>query len=70
MGYALSALSTFADNRRRRFDPKKKADLVELAYFRKNNKWKNGCPFFLEWPYTDIASMCLLKYTDRMLAAI
>jgi len=70
MSYTLSALGTFSENRRRRFDSTKKADLAELAYFRKHNQWKNGCPFYLEWPYTDIVSMCLLKYTDRMLAAI
>lgn len=70
MSYELSALGVFSDNRRHRFNPKDKKDLVELAYFRKNNAWKNGCPFFLEWPFTDIVSMCLSKYTDHELASI
>jgi len=52
---------------RRKFDPTTNADLKELAYFKKFNKWRNGCPFYLEWPYKDIVSMCQGRYTDHML---
>lgn len=54
-------------NRRRKFNPAKREDLIELSYFKKNNKWKNGCPFVLEWPHTEIVSMCHTKYADYML---
>lgn len=67
MNYVQTALGSFVETRRRNFDPSKKADLVELAYFKKNLKWKNGCPFYLEWPYADIVGMCMTKYTDKML---
>ena len=52
---------------RRFFDPKKKEDLKELSYFLKNNKWKTGCPFFIEWPYENIVAMCQEKYSRHML---
>ena len=52
---------------RRKFDPSNKSDLYELAYFKKNNKWRTSCPFYLEWPYQDIISMCHNKYTEFML---
>ena len=52
---------------RRFFDPKKKEDLKELSYFLKNNRWKTGCPFFIEWPYENIIVMCQEKYTRYML---
>lgn len=54
-------------NKRRRFDPSDKADLKEFSYFIKHNRWKNGCPFYVEWPYRDIISMCQSKYTKFML---
>lgn len=69
MSYVLSALSTFSENRRHRFDPTNKEDLKALAYFRKNSKWENGCPFYLEWPFADIVGMCISKFTDHQLSA-
>jgi len=52
---------------RRKFDPSDIADLKELAYFKKNKTWKDTCPFYLEWPFKDIVTMCQTKYTDYML---
>lgn len=69
MSYVLSTLDT-AVQPRRRFDAHNKADVVALARFRKNNKWEGGCPFFLEWPFLDISTMCLAKFTDAMLEAV
>lgn len=66
----LTKLSEFAVNQRRKFNPKNTADLQELSYFRKNYKWRNGCPFFLEWPFHDVIVMCQSRYTDFMLAKI
>jgi len=52
---------------RRQFDPSSKKDLQELFYFRKNAKWKNGCPFLLEWPHSDIVTMCINVFTNHAL---
>ena len=62
-------LSEFA-SRRRRFDPSSNTDLKEFSYFKKNNKWRDRCPFFLEWPFQDISTMCNAKYADYMLAKL
>jgi hypothetical protein len=64
-----SLLNDFA-NRRHRFDPTSKTDLMELVYFKKNGRWQQGCPFYLEWPYRDIVSMCESKYTEYMCSLI
>jgi hypothetical protein len=53
--------------RRRKFDPANKTDLYELAYFKQNKKWRTSCPFYLEWPFEDVITMCHTKYTDHML---
>lgn len=52
---------------RRQFDPSNKQDLEELGYFIKNKKWKDGCPFYLEYPYVDIPIMCMTRYAEHML---
>ncbi len=62
-------LSTFrrSFNPRREFDPSSKKDLEEFKFFKKNGKWKNGCPFFLEDPFVEIPAMCESKFTNHML---
>lgn len=62
-------LSEFA-NRRRRFDPSSKDDLKEFSYFKTQGKWRGSCPFYLEWPFQDISTMCNSKYADYMLKKI
>ena len=57
-------------SQRRRFNPAASEDIKELSYFLKNSKWKNGCPFYLEWPYNDIVSMCKTKFTEHSLAKV
>jgi len=52
---------------KREFDPSNLQDLRELKYFKQHNKWKEGCPFYLEDPFVDIPSMCESKYTAYML---
>jgi hypothetical protein len=52
---------------RREFNPANTKDLHELKFFKENNKWKEGCPFYLEDPFVDIPSMCESKYTSYML---
>jgi hypothetical protein len=53
---------------RRLFDPTNKDDLLELKYFLENNKWRNGCPFYVEYPWEDIPAMCKDKYATHMLS--
>jgi len=53
--------------RRRYFDPSKREDLEEFKHFKVNFKWLDGCPFYLEWPHSDVVSMCDSKYADYML---
>jgi hypothetical protein len=55
---------------RRRFDVKSTTDLKELSFFIKNHTWKNSCPFYLEWPYTDIPTMCKSKLTEYVLKKV
>ena len=64
-----SILNDFA-LRRRKFNPESRIDLKELSYFKKNNKWQNGCPFYVEWPFQDVVHMCQSKYTDFMLSKL
>jgi hypothetical protein len=52
---------------RRNFNPESYEDLMELGFFVKNKKWKNGCPFHLEFPYSDVPAMCMAKYTEHSL---
>lgn len=42
---------------RRTFNPQDKNDMEEYAYFLKNRKWRNGCPFLLDWPYLTVPDM-------------
>lgn len=62
----ITSLHRFAQ-RRRYFDPSSRDDLMELKYFKKNNKWKAGCPFYLESPYNDTITMCESKYSEYMI---
>lgn len=57
-------------NERRLFDPNVKEDLMELKYFLKNSKWKDGCPFFLEESWEDVPAMCKDRYTRFMLEKV
>lgn len=52
---------------RRNFNPESYEDLMELGFFVKNKKWKNGCPFHLEFPYSDVPAMCMARYTEHSL---
>jgi hypothetical protein len=65
MNVRYSKLTRFAE--RRLFNPADKKDLMELKYFLKHNKWKQGCPFYLEYPWEEIPAMCQHKYSLHML---
>lgn len=43
---------------KRFFNPKSKKDLDQFKYFVENHSWgHDGCPFFLEFPYSTIPDM-------------
>ena len=54
--YSGNRLSYVIYNRRK-FDPTKRQDVEDYKYFLNNNHWKDGCPFWLEWPYLTIPDM-------------
>lgn len=49
------------------FDPNNKDDLREVAHFMKHSKWKENCPFILEWPYLTITDMIKDKLVENYL---
>jgi hypothetical protein len=57
-------------NPRREFNPASKKDLLELKYFKNNNKWKDVCPFYLQDPFVEIPTMCERLYTNYMLSRL
>lgn len=52
---------------RRLFEPSSNEDMKVVRRFLHDNKWENGCPFYLEWPYMDIPSMLKDKITTYTL---
>ena len=54
-------------HQRHQFNPGNKHDLKVARKFLLENKWEKGCPFYLEWPYTDIPYMLKTKITDHFL---
>jgi hypothetical protein len=56
---------------KRFFDPSSKQDIAEYRYFLKNHRWKNNCPFILEWPHlmvTDMVRTQLIDYYIEVMA--
>jgi hypothetical protein len=39
------------------FDATNPKHIEEVRFFMQNSKWKDICPFFLEWPYLTIPDM-------------
>lgn len=39
------------------FDSSNPKHIEEVKFFMHNNRWKDICPFFLEWPYLTIPDM-------------
>lgn len=55
---------------KRHFDPTSAEDLQEYKYFLLNTHWKDGCPFVLEWPHTNVISMIEHMIVERHINAI
>jgi hypothetical protein len=56
--------------RRVAFDPDNLTHLEELRYFKMFSRWRDGCPFELEWPYNDINSMVNDKFLLHSLSKL
>jgi hypothetical protein len=50
---------------KREFDPASKEDLIEYQYFLTNSKWKNGCPFIVEWPFLTVIDTIQSKVINQ-----
>jgi len=55
---------------KREFNPTSKVDLQEYRYFITHTKWKDGCPFILEWPFLNVLDMIKHKIIYCHLAKI
>jgi hypothetical protein len=66
----VNKVEQFKLYQRRSFEPSSKDDMKIVRKFFHNNKWENGCPFFLEWPYLDIPSMIKDKITSYTLKGL
>jgi hypothetical protein len=55
---------------KREFNPTNKEDLQEYQYFLNNGKWKQGCPFIVEWPFLNVIDAIKQKIINRHLAQI
>ena len=64
----LTKLNQKVLENRHTFDTNSKSDLEEYKYFLTNNKWRNSCPFFLEWPYLTVPDMVKDKIIKNMFA--
>ena len=53
-----------------KFDPNNSDHIKAFKAFRDKSNWKEGCPFQLEWPYSDIPSMIVDKIIKTHLAKI
>jgi hypothetical protein len=55
---------------RREFNPASVEDLNEYRYFLQQQKWRDTCPFILEWPFINIMQMIEHKIVRKHLNAI
>ena len=55
---------------RRLFDPSKREDVLELKHYVEHNKWNSFCPFFVEYPWEDVPTMCKDKFAAYQLSKV
>lgn len=55
---------------KRKFDVNNPNDLKVYQNFIKTNSWKNGCPFFLEWPHVNVPDMIKDKIVKEHLSSL
>ena len=66
----MNKIEQFNMYQRHQFDPSSKEDLKIVRKYLHDNKWEQGCPFFLEWPYLDIPAMIKDKITSYALKGL
>jgi hypothetical protein len=49
---------------KRYFDANSKNDIAMYKYFLENGRWKERCPFILEWPHLTITDMIRTQLID------
>lgn len=58
---------------KRIFNPASAADLAVYKHFILNDRWENGCPFVVEWPFLDVLNMIehkiIHQHIDSLIAA-
>jgi len=55
---------------KRIFDPADSIDLKEYQYFLKHSRWKDGCPFVMEWPHLTVTDMIQKKLVSHYLSSM
>ena len=64
----MNKIELFHTYQRRYFEPGSKNDMKEVRHYFHNHQWgKEGCPFYLEWPYLTIPDMLKDKITQYAL---
>lgn len=57
---------------KRPFNPTDPKDLEEYQYFVNNARWRDGCPFIMDWPFLTVPDMIRYRlveeYLDSMIA--
>jgi hypothetical protein len=53
--------------KKRTFDENSKEDLETAKFFFENHRWKDGCPFILEYPYLSVPDMIRDKLVHKAL---
>jgi len=55
---------------KRIFNPIDPTDLKEYQYFLKHSRWKDGCPFIMEWPHLTVTDMIQKKLISHYLGSM
>lgn len=55
---------------KREFNPKSKEDLNEYKYYLTKQRWRQSCPFLVEWPFTNAVAMIEHKIVRQHLGSI
>jgi len=52
-------------NAKEKFDAGNTKHLEEYRFFIKNQRWKDRCPFQLEWPFVSVVALMERKIIDH-----
>lgn len=54
-------------NNKRHFDVNSDKDVSEYKFYLDNNKWKNSCPFYVEWPFLNAEKMIESRIVNKFI---